>query len=193
MELKHCKCPRAFARPSMLTTLPVCMAPAKLPSGVSAVPNRAGQGLQAIITEVDENDLVARCRQEGKTLIRQIRLLHTQLTNRPREVQLVDRSAAYAARQLARSLVDADLAAACEVRVAYAIGVPRPVAVHVDTAQARHGLRPIDSDRLLDLMRPASIIQRLGLRRPIFRETPTFGHFARDDFLREKSVAGVYG
>ena len=92
----------------------------------------------------------------------------------------VDRSAAYMARYLAKNVVAAGLAEQCEVQLAYAIGVARPVSVLVDTfgaASDEHGL----SDRLQELvdLRPASIIERLELRRPIYRPTAAYGHFGR--------------
>lgn len=103
----------------------------------------------------------------------------------------VDRSAAYAARQLARSVVDAGLAHACEVRLAYAIGVPHPVAMHLDTLGRREGPVGIDPCELLEAMTPGAIISRLDLRRPIFRATSTFGHFGREEFPWENDNAGA--
>lgn len=95
----------------------------------------------------------------------------------------VDRSAAYAARHVAKNLVAAGLARRCEIQLAYAIGVARPVSVLVDTFGT--GVLPDDQlaaavTRLFDL-RPAAIIQDLGLRRPIYRATAAYGHFGRTD------------
>jgi S-adenosylmethionine synthetase len=95
----------------------------------------------------------------------------------------VDRSAAYAVRHAAKNLVAAGIAQRCEVQVAYAIGVARPVSVMVDT----FGTSEIDPAKLPDLvqeifdLRPASIIERLNLRRPIFRRTSAYGHFGRNE------------
>ena len=93
----------------------------------------------------------------------------------------VDRSAAYAARQAAKAVVAAGLARRCEVQVAYAIGKARPVSVMVDT----FGTAEIDPALLPELiqdhfdLRPAAIIDRLRLRRPIYRKTAAYGHFGR--------------
>jgi S-adenosylmethionine synthetase len=95
----------------------------------------------------------------------------------------VDRSAAYAVRQIAKSVVAAGLAKRCEAQVAYAIGVARPVSIMVDT----FGTSEIAPDKLEAMvrdvfdMRPAAIIERLDLRRPIFRRTAAYGHFGRTD------------
>ncbi len=95
----------------------------------------------------------------------------------------VDRSAAYATRQVAKSIVAAGLAKRCEAQVAYAIGVARPVSIMVDT----FGTGVVSDTKLEDLvrevfdMRPAAIIERLDLRRPIFRRTAAYGHFGRSD------------
>lgn len=95
----------------------------------------------------------------------------------------VDRSAAYAARHVAKNIVAAGLARKCEVQLAYAIGVARPVSVRVDT----FGTGEISEERLVELvqahfdLRPAGIIQSLDLRRPIYRQTAAFGHFGRTD------------
>lgn len=95
----------------------------------------------------------------------------------------VDRSAAYAARWVAKNVVAAGLARRCEVQVAYAIGVARPVSVRVDT----FGTGSVDHHRIeaaisevFDL-RPAAIIRDLDLRRPIYRQTAAYGHFGRPD------------
>jgi S-adenosylmethionine synthetase len=95
----------------------------------------------------------------------------------------VDRSAAYAVRNVAKNVVAAGIARRCEVQVAYAIGVARPVSVMVET----FGTSEIDPLKLGDLvqehfdLRPAAIIERLDLRRPIFRRTAAYGHFGRPE------------
>jgi S-adenosylmethionine synthetase len=102
----------------------------------------------------------------------------------------VDRSAAYAARWVAKNIVAAGLATHCEVQVSYAIGVAHPLSIHVDTNST--GVMP-DADivqiieKLFEL-RPAAIIKRLDLRRPIYQETARNGHFGREsnDFTWER-------
>lgn len=95
----------------------------------------------------------------------------------------VDRSAAYAARYVAKNIVAAGLAKKCEVQVAYAIGVARPVSISVDT----YGTSSLSSDLIVDLvnqhfdLRPAAIIRDLDLQRPIYRQTAAYGHFGRTD------------
>ncbi len=95
----------------------------------------------------------------------------------------VDRSAAYAVRHVAKNVVAAGLARRCEVQVAYAIGVARPVSVMVET----FGTSVIDEEKLSTLvqeyfdLRPAAIIERLNLRRPIFQRTAAYGHFGRPE------------
>ncbi|WP_415183441.1 methionine adenosyltransferase [Phaeovulum sp.] len=96
----------------------------------------------------------------------------------------VDRSAAYAARQLARDVVARSWADTCEVRVAYAIGEARPVAVDFETFGTGRGTPPAQRYRELgvdinEALRPAAIIKRLDLRTPIFRQTAALGHFGR--------------
>lgn len=99
----------------------------------------------------------------------------------------VDRSAAYAARQLALTVVDAGLATACEVRLAYAIGVAEPVAVHLDLeGDGTLSLDPGAAARLLEALRPRAIIDRLGLTAPGFLPTAAFGHFGRPQFSWEQ-------
>ncbi len=95
----------------------------------------------------------------------------------------VDRSACYAARYVAKNIVAAGLAHRCEVQVAYAIGVARPVSVRIDT----FGTAAVPEEKiaaavsqLVDL-RPAAIIQRFGLRRPIYRALAAYGHMGRED------------
>jgi S-adenosylmethionine synthetase len=95
----------------------------------------------------------------------------------------VDRSAAYAARWVAKNVVAAGLATRCEIQVAYAIGVARPLSVNVET----FGTGRISDDKIARLvethfdLRPGAIIRDLGLRRPIYRQTAAYGHFGRDD------------
>jgi len=95
----------------------------------------------------------------------------------------VDRSAAYAARYVAKNIVAAGLAERCEVQLAYAIGVAHPVSVYVDT----FGTGTISEEKLSELiykhfdLRPAGIIKMLDLRRPIYRKTAAYGHFGRED------------
>ncbi len=95
----------------------------------------------------------------------------------------VDRSGAYAARHVAKNVVAAGLAERFEVQIAYAIGVARPVAIHVETFGTAR-LPESEIERLImqhfDL-RPAAIIQRFDLRRPIYRQTAAYGHFGRPD------------
>ena len=94
----------------------------------------------------------------------------------------VDRSAAYAVRNVAKNVVAAGIAKRCEVQVAYAIGVARPISVMVET----FGTAQIDPQKLGALvsdhfdLRPAALIERLQLRRPIYQQTAAYGHFGRD-------------
>ncbi len=95
----------------------------------------------------------------------------------------VDRSGAYAARWVAKHIVAAGLADRCEIQVAYAIGVAHPLSVNIETFGTGH----IPDEEILNLidehfdLRPGAIIRDLGLRRPIFQPTATYGHFGRDD------------
>jgi S-adenosylmethionine synthetase len=95
----------------------------------------------------------------------------------------VDRSAAYAARWVAKNVVAAGLADRCELQLSYAIGVAHPLSISVET----FGTGKIDDARILDLinegfdLRPGAIIRDLDLRRPIYRQTAAFGHFGRPD------------
>ena len=95
----------------------------------------------------------------------------------------VDRSAAYAARWVAKNIVAAGLARRCQVQLAYAIGVAQPVSVRVDT----FGTGKLSDEELSDMvtavfdLRPAAIIRDLDLRRPIYRQLAAYGHFGRDD------------
>ncbi len=101
----------------------------------------------------------------------------------------VDRSAAYAARWVAKNVVAAGLADRCEVQVAYAIGVARPVSISVDT----FGTHRVDEARIESAiarnfdLRPAMIIRELDLLRPIYFETARHGHFGRSEFTWEKT------
>ncbi|MGL4362137.1 MAG: methionine adenosyltransferase [Cellulosilyticaceae bacterium] len=95
----------------------------------------------------------------------------------------VDRSAAYAARYVAKNIVAAGLATKCEIELAYAIGVAKPVSILVNT----HGTGIITDERLAEIvqkefdLRPAGIIKMLDLRRPIYKQTAAYGHFGRED------------
>lgn len=95
----------------------------------------------------------------------------------------VDRSAAYAARYVAKNIVAAGLADKCEIQLSYAIGVAQPTSVQVDT----FGTGRIADDKLTDIvrenfdLRPAGIIKMLDLRRPIYKQTAAYGHFGRTD------------
>ena len=95
----------------------------------------------------------------------------------------VDRSAAYAARYVAKNIVAAGIAKKCEIQLSYAIGVAQPTSVMVDT----FGTGKIAEDKLVDMvrenfdLRPAGIIKMLDLRRPIYKQTAAYGHFGRTD------------
>ena len=95
----------------------------------------------------------------------------------------VDRSGAYAARYVAKNLVAAGLADKCEIQLAYAIGVARPVSIFVDS----FGTGKVSDEKLADIvaenfdLRPAAIIKKLDLRRPIYRQVAAYGHFGRTD------------
>ncbi len=95
----------------------------------------------------------------------------------------VDRSASYAARYIAKNIVAAGLASKCEVQIAYAIGVAKPVSVMVDT----FGTGKIDDDKIAEKvcelvdLRPAAIIDRFKLRRPIYKKLAAYGHMGRED------------
>jgi S-adenosylmethionine synthetase len=104
----------------------------------------------------------------------------------------VDRSAAYAARWVAKNVVAAGLAARCEVQVAYAIGKARPVGTFVDT----FGTGVVGDEQIQDAilqvfdLRPAALIRDLDLLRPIYRQTAAYGHFGRPemDFTWESTA-----
>ena len=95
----------------------------------------------------------------------------------------VDRSAAYAARYVAKNIVAARLADRCEIQLSYAIGVAQPTSIMVDT----FGTSKLREDQLVEMirkhfdLRPAGIIKMLDLRRPIYKQTAAYGHFGRDD------------
>ena len=95
----------------------------------------------------------------------------------------VDRSAAYAARYVAKNIVAAGLADKCEIQLSYAIGVAHPTSVRVDT----FGTGKLDDTKLVEIirenfdLRPAGIIKMLDLRRPIYKQTAAYGHFGRND------------
>ena len=95
----------------------------------------------------------------------------------------VDRSAAYAARYVAKNIVAAGLAEKCEIRLSYAIGVAQPTSVMVDT----FGTGKLSDEKLVEIirenfdLRPAGIIKMLDLRRPIYKQTAAYGHFGRND------------
>lgn len=99
----------------------------------------------------------------------------------------VDRSAAYAARHIAKNLVAADLADSVEVQIAYAIGVAEPVSIHVDSAGTGR-VRDSNLTRIVEdvfPLRPRDIIERLQLKRPVYRRTAAYGHFGRSEFTWE--------
>ena len=95
----------------------------------------------------------------------------------------VDRSAAYAARYVAKNIVAAGLADKCEIQLSYAIGVARPTSIMVDT----FGTGKLSEEKLVEIirenfdLRPAGIIEMLDLRRPIYKQTAAYGHFGRTD------------
>ena len=95
----------------------------------------------------------------------------------------VDRSAAYAARYVAKNIVAAGIAKKCEIQLSYAIGVAHPTSIMIDT----FGTGKISEEKLVDIvrenfdLRPAGIIKMLDLRRPIYKQTAAYGHFGRND------------
>jgi S-adenosylmethionine synthetase len=101
----------------------------------------------------------------------------------------VDRSGAYVARYVAKNIVAAGLAERCEVQLAYAIGVPDPVSVMVDTFATGKApdLRIAEAVRKVFALDPAGIIASLDLKKPIYRKTASYGHFGRDGFSWEKT------
>ncbi|HET8816983.1 MAG TPA: methionine adenosyltransferase, partial [Pseudidiomarina sp.] len=101
----------------------------------------------------------------------------------------VDRSAAYAARYVAKNLVAAGLAERCEIQVSYAIGVAEPTSISIET----FGTSPHDEERLIALvrkhfdLRPYGLIKMLDLERPIYQATAAYGHFGRNEFPWEQT------
>ena len=95
----------------------------------------------------------------------------------------MDRSAAYAARYLAKNVVAAGLASRCEVQLAYAIGVAKPVSVRVDTFGTGKVSEEVIEKALVELvdLRPAAIIARFDLRKPIYKNLAAYGHMGRED------------
>ena len=100
-----------------------------------------------------------------------------------KDASKVDRSAAYAARYVAKNIVAAGLADKCEIQLSYAIGVAQPTSIMVDT----FGTGKLDDEKLVSIirenfdLRPAGIIKMLDLRRPIYKQTAAYGHFGRND------------
>ncbi len=100
-----------------------------------------------------------------------------------RTLQRLTVSASYAARYVAKNIVAAGIADKCEIQLAYAIGVAKPVSIMVDT----FGTGKIADDKIVELveknfdLRPAAIISDLDLRRPIYRQVAAYGHFGRTD------------
>ena len=95
----------------------------------------------------------------------------------------MDRSAAYAARYVAKNIVAAGIADKCEIQLSYAIGVAHPTSIMVDT----FGTGKLDGEKIVEIirenfdLRPAGIIKMLDLRRPIYKQTAAYGHFGRTD------------
>ena len=100
----------------------------------------------------------------------------------------MDRSAAYYARYVAKHIVAAGIADKCEIQVAYAIGVAKPVSINVNT----FGTSKVNESKILELIdnvfdfRPANIIKELGLRAPIYSKTAAYGHFGHNEYNWEK-------
>ncbi len=101
----------------------------------------------------------------------------------------VDRSAAYMARYVCKNIVASGLADECQIQVAYAIGVAKPVSVKVDT----FGTGKLTDEELANIvvkefdLRPSAIIEKLDLRKPVYKKTASYGHFGREDFSWEKT------
>ena len=95
----------------------------------------------------------------------------------------MDRSAAYAARYVAKNIVAAGLADQCEIQLSYAIGVAHPTSISINT----NGTGKLSDEKLVEIvrenfdLRPTGIIKMLDLRRPIYKQTAAYGHFGRDD------------
>ena len=100
-----------------------------------------------------------------------------------KDCTMVDRSAAYAARYVAKNLVAAGLADKCEIQLSYAIGVATPTSININT----YGTGKLSDARLIEIirenfdLRPAGILRMLDLRRPIYKQTAAYGHFGRTD------------
>jgi len=105
-----------------------------------------------------------------------------------KDASKVDRSGAYMARYVAKNVVAAGLADKCEIQIAYAIGIAKPVGIYLNT----YGTNKVAEDKILKAIhqvfdfRPAAIIKQLGLRKPIFYQTAAYGHFGRSQFSWEK-------
>ncbi len=105
-----------------------------------------------------------------------------------KDASKVDRSAAYAARHIAKNIIAAGIADECLIQLAYAIGIPEPVSINVNT----YGTGKISNEKLVKLVQnnfdctPDGIIRRFDLRKPIFRKTAAYGHFGREEFPWEK-------
>ncbi len=105
-----------------------------------------------------------------------------------KDASKVDRSAAYAARHIAKNIVAAGIAEECLIQLAYAIGIPEPVSINVNT----YGTGKISNEKLVKIVQkkfdctPDGIIRRFDLRKPIFRKTAAYGHFGREEFPWEK-------
>ena len=101
----------------------------------------------------------------------------------------VDRSAAYAARYVAKNIIASKLADSCEIQVSYAIGVAEPTSITIDT----FGTNSVDENEIISLIsknfdfRPKGLIDFLDLKKPIYQKTATYGHFGRDIFSWEKT------
>ena len=100
----------------------------------------------------------------------------------------VDRSAAYAARYMAKNIVASGIAEKCEIQLSYAIGIAEPISIYVDC----FGTNKIGNDKIEMLIRkyfpikPADIIEKLELKKPIYSKTAVFGHFGRQEFSWER-------
>ena len=95
----------------------------------------------------------------------------------------MDRSASYAARYVAKNIVKAGLAKKCEVQIAYAIGIAKPVSVMIDTFGTATVAEEKISEAVNNLvdLRPAAIIEKFGLRRPIYKQLAAYGHMGREE------------
>ncbi|TRZ80949.1 methionine adenosyltransferase [bacterium] len=100
-----------------------------------------------------------------------------------KDLTKVDRSGSYAARWVAKNVVAAGLAKKCEIQIAYAIGVAKPLAISVDTFKTGDpsDIKILEAIKKVFDLRPGAIIKSLGLRRPIYRQTACYGHFGRTD------------